>query len=138
MKRILLFLIVFAALLLSCVTTYKPEGFGGGYTDLPLGGNRFRIDVRGNGYTGMQRVRDIAMVRAAELAQSNGYKYFFIVDSGSDKDVRVGSYQGQIYSVRNNYASLLIELTNDQTGLDAERILRELGPEVGYDQTSYY
>ncbi len=42
---------VAAIFLAACSTTYKPGGFGGGYTDIPLARDTVRIDVRGNGYT---------------------------------------------------------------------------------------
>jgi hypothetical protein len=123
---------ILLCLLLSACTTYKPEGVGGGYTLVPLGQQQYRIDVRGNSFAGMQTVRNIAMVKAADTAIHNGFKYFRIIDSGSSVDRKLSSYDGNIYSTKNHYFSLIVELTNDEKDINADQTINDLGPSVGY------
>ena len=77
---IILFLI---ALSQGCATTYQSSGFTGGYSQTQLDENVFRVVFKGNGYTGRERVADFTLLRSAELALENGYKYFVIIDSNS-------------------------------------------------------
>lgn len=135
MKR-LLFLPV-CLLIVSCATSYKPEGFGGGYTDMPLGGSRYRIDVRGNGLASMKTVQDIAFVRAADLTLRSGYKYFVVLDSGQNVQTKYGTVSGTLVSANNHYTTLIIKLLADgdagvAEAIDAKKILSTLGPSVGY------
>ena len=45
--EMLRFLVVLSVLSgLSCSTSYKEEGLGGGYSDTPLAANMYRVDVR--------------------------------------------------------------------------------------------
>lgn len=128
-------IVVATALISGCVTQYRPEGFGGGYTDFPLGANRHRIEVRGNGFTRPARVQNIAMVRAADLAVANGFTHFYVLESSSDIRIRsaqVDSDTGQISTVDNDYIVLIVELTNEPYGVDAAATLRTRGPSVGY------
>lgn len=62
---------------------YKPEGFGGGYTDMQLDRNIYRVSFRGNGGTSEQRAEDFALLRSAELTLEQGYTHFIILDSAS-------------------------------------------------------
>jgi hypothetical protein len=106
---------------LGCATPYKSSGFMGGFSETRLAEDVFRVNFRGNGYTSPERTQDFAMLRAAELAQENGFKYFAIIDESASTDVstfttsgsaqttgsasiygRSGSYYGN-YSERTTY-----------------------------------
>ena len=130
-KRVLALAAVITVLS-SCVTIYKPEGVGGGYAVVALGGDRYRIDVRGTGFTGMQRIRDIAMVKAADIALSKNFGYFKVEDSGSRSEVRVGGSGGNVYSSNIPYFFLVVKLTADANDIDAKQTIDDLGPQVGY------
>lgn len=140
MKPFYLVLGLCLLMLSGCVTPYQSEQYGGGYTDLPLSGGRYKISVRGNGYTDRQRVYNIAQTRAAEITLRNGKTHFLILDSGEDEKNR-NMYSGQYVSnVKNHYVSLIIKPTNDlsdEGAIDARMKLRELGPSVGYKGTFY-
>ncbi len=56
-----------AAFLAACATSYQPDGFSGGYSDMKLGENVWQVDFRGNGYTSSARARDFSLLRAAEI-----------------------------------------------------------------------
>lgn len=77
------FLIIAPILLAGCATSYQPEGFTGGYSDMRMGNDLYRVSFEGNGYTDPNRAADLALLRAAELAMSNGASHFAIVDSAS-------------------------------------------------------
>lgn len=89
MKRILAFLA--PLVLTACATSYQSSSFTGGFTETQLDENVFRVSFRGNGYTSRERAADFVMLRSAELALNNGYKYFAIVDSANQTDTYVSS-----------------------------------------------
>ena len=132
-----------------CVSTtyYKEEGYGGGFTDMPLGNGRYSITVRGNGLTDMKRVQDVALVRAAVISKEAGDGYFMIVDNQKDTKSRggytsgnvgeYGNYSSFTSSVNNHYHTLVIELVDEEVlaqvrALSADEIIRSLGPSVRY------
>lgn len=67
--------------LVGCATTYQPQGFSGGFSESQLDANVFQVTFKGNGYTDRDRANDFALLRSAEIALENGYKYFVIVDA---------------------------------------------------------
>lgn len=72
-----LFSVCFAALLLAgCATAYQPTAMTGGFEEVPLSSNAFRVTFNGNGYTIPQRSSDFTLLRAAELSMSRGCAYF--------------------------------------------------------------
>ena len=64
-----------------CSTAYQREGFKGGYSDLLLDSNTFRVSFRGNGYTSSDTVETYLLYRCAELTVQRGFDYFVIVDT---------------------------------------------------------
>jgi hypothetical protein len=63
-------------LLASCATPYGEEGYMGGYEANWLSPDVLSVEVSGNAFTTDQRVRDYALLQAAQRAQQAGYKYF--------------------------------------------------------------
>lgn len=78
MKHIAIF---FTVLLFGCATTYQPNGLSGGFSETQLDTNVFVVSFKGNGYTDEEKASDFALLRSAEIAINNGFKYFTIVDS---------------------------------------------------------
>lgn len=72
---------VFVLVISGCATTYQSNGFSGGYSETQLDENIFKVTFRGNGFTNRERTEDFTLLRSAELALQNGYKYFVIVNS---------------------------------------------------------
>jgi len=127
--------IVFAIIILisSCATTYKKDGFGGGYTDMYLGEDQYRIDVRGNEFTSRQRVKYIALLRAAIITIENEKEYFIIVDSNAEKSTEYSqSSSGSISSTTNYYFNIVIKISNNDSGINAKNIINEIGPKIGF------
>ena len=67
-------------ILAGCGTPYKPYSYfgGGGYRDVQLAENVFKITVEANGYTTSARAADLALLRAADLTLQHGVEYFII------------------------------------------------------------
>ena len=129
------FLLLAVATLTSCSvqTPYQSERFKGGFVDMPLSGGRYRISVRGNGFTDRQRVTNIAMVRAAELAIQNGYSHFTIDNVGESSKTRIIAGENGFSSVDNAYVTLIVRFGNSEAGMmNAHATLSRLGPGVGY------
>jgi len=80
--RLLLFFII-TCVISGCATTYKPVGLTGGYSDTKLQDDVYQISFKGNAHTGSDKVKDFALLRAAELTLDNGYKYFIILEGSN-------------------------------------------------------
>lgn len=73
-----------AAMIGGCATGYKSNGFMGGFSEVQLAENVFKVNFRGNGFTSEERAREMALLRGAELAITHGYPFFVIQDSRTD------------------------------------------------------
>ena len=67
--------------LAGCATAYQKEGFSGGFSEVQLGENVWRVSFEGNGYTRGQRAQDLALLRSADLTLLKGYTHFGLADS---------------------------------------------------------
>lgn len=92
-------LIIAPILLAACATSYQPKGFTGGYSDMRMGNDLYRVSFEGNAYTDPDRAADLALLRAAELAMSNGASHFAVVDSASS------SRQGAFTTPQTSYTT---------------------------------
>ena len=59
-----------------CATAYQPEGSTGGYKDVKLADDTYRVSFFGNGYTSRPVVLKYFLYRCAELTLQHGYTYF--------------------------------------------------------------
>lgn len=74
-------ILLLAVILMSgCATGYQAQGFKGGFSETQLDHNVFVVTFRGNGFTSLETASDFSLLRSAELALQNGYKYFAIID----------------------------------------------------------
>lgn len=72
--------VVLLFILAACATPYQQADFFlGGYRDLQLAPDVFRVAFYGNSSTSQERVIDFALLRAAELASQHGAKYFLVL-----------------------------------------------------------
>lgn len=74
MKK-LICLLILVMLVSGCATGYGGQGFKGGYTDVKIQDDIFKISFKGNAFLDSSRCQDYTMLRAAEVALENGYKY---------------------------------------------------------------
>ena len=95
-KRSALFAVAvaLAAGLAACATPtpYQPnlpgQAASGGYSEMRLEPNRFRVNFAGNSLTSRETVEGYLLFRAAELTLQNGYDWFTIVDRNTEADRR--------------------------------------------------
>jgi hypothetical protein len=69
---------IVSLLIAGCSTAYHSTGLTGGFKDMQLATNVWRISFQGNAYTSAERAWDFAMLRACELTQQNGYPRFAV------------------------------------------------------------
>ena len=89
MKRVNATVAMFlSVLLISCTTGYKPLNDSSGYWDEQIEptANRFTIGYDGNKWHSdpvnrKEKIKDLTLLRSAEVALENGFKYFVISDS---------------------------------------------------------
>ena len=97
----------FIALLLimvSCATPYTSNGpfsFLGGYSDIALAPDVYHISFQGNGYTSSERAQDFALLHAADMTLSHGFRYFAIVNGANNTSVSSITLPGQSYTSAN-------------------------------------
>ena len=90
--------------LVSCATGYQPLNDSSGYWDerIEPSSNKFTIGYDGNKWHSnpvnqRERVIDLALLRSAEVALENGFKYFIVSDSKTYTE-KTRSLQGSITS----------------------------------------
>lgn len=88
--RTLSVLVLVVSVLTGCATAYQRVSFTGGYSETQLGENIFQVSFRGNGFTSRERASDFSLLRSAEVAMENGFRYFVIV--GSEKGSKISAY----------------------------------------------
>jgi hypothetical protein len=112
-KKILLLYAVLITLLAACSTSYQPlSRMGGGYQETFYAPDIVTVSFEGNKFTSYEKVNDFVMLRAAELALQNNYKYFeitFVKDlttqrtttsTGSSKTTETTTQKGKNTEVR--------------------------------------
>lgn len=87
MKKLLI--VVCASLLSACASQSAYMAADGsrdyGYSENQLTENRYRVHFKGNGRTGSDEVKDMALLRAAELTLLNDYDWFRVVNQETDQ-----------------------------------------------------
>jgi hypothetical protein len=63
----------------ACATPYQPMSTLGGYREIQLTSNTYRVMFFGNGYTYAELAVEYALCRCVELTQQNGYRYLGIL-----------------------------------------------------------
>ena len=73
-------------------TPYQPnikgQSTGGGYSEIRVEPNRYRVNFTGNSLTTRETVEGYLLFRAAELTVESGYDWFAVVDRDTDKTSR--------------------------------------------------
>ena len=105
-------LVAFGALIAGgCATPYQRTGIvAGGFRDMQLAPDVFRVSFLGNALSSPERVRDFAILRASEVTLKHGYRYFGIMRSTEGVDIHSYSTPGTItttgtFSAGNYYAT---------------------------------
>jgi hypothetical protein len=89
-----------ALLLGACATAtpYQPlgargTGASGGFAEVRIAPNRYRVTFAGNSMTSRERVETYLLYRAAELTVQRGFDSFTIVDRATDRNVETRVYR---------------------------------------------
>jgi hypothetical protein len=94
-------LFVCAAVLSACATPYQPMSAFGGYREIQLAPDIYRVMFFGNGYTNSDLAVEYALRRCAELTQQNGYRYFGILAVNDLSEQRSWNIPGSAYTTGN-------------------------------------
>ena len=95
MKSNFHFLAALGLMLVSACAAYTENGMFGGYREVPLAADTYRISSDGNNLTTRARANAIAFVRAAELAISNGYSRLEVLDYNEWEKTRTVELPGK-------------------------------------------
>lgn len=139
MARLQLVSICLIALLIpvfiGCATGYHERRFTGGYSVFPMGDARYQVKVEYNAVTSQKKRAGIGLLRAAELARTNGYEAFKVIsrsDLTSSSFVMTQSSGNTVIggSTSTPYGYVMvIQLTNDSEAISADSVIAEYGPE---------
>ena len=77
MRRLFL---LFPLLLAGCATSYGPQGYSGGYSDVMTGPDTAIVRYTANGYTSVDRMVAMLSLRCAEVSLQHGYRYYVVTD----------------------------------------------------------
>jgi hypothetical protein len=104
--------ILLSMLLGSCATAYQQTGLTGGYEDVRLGPDRYRISVVANGLSSLERAEQIVMLRAAELTLRNGFQKFVVEEREmiANQETRYGGAPGVVMTVRNPTGHIVVRM----------------------------
>jgi uncharacterized protein YceK len=58
-------LVLLTVLLSGCATSYKPLGWGGGYSDSEVGENKYIVRFSGNGYTKAAKAEKLCLSKSS-------------------------------------------------------------------------
>jgi hypothetical protein len=74
-------IVLLCAFVGGCATKYQEMGFSGGVAAQQITADTWRIQSRGNAYTGAATVQDYVLLKAAETTQAAGGTHFQIVSA---------------------------------------------------------
>lgn len=100
-------------------TTYKPEGFTGGFAEMKLSENVFQVTARGNAFAGSREIQEMALLRSAEVVLANGFRYFELAKSTNEIKVERSYSPPQTYTtgtIRNYGSYSQLNATTQQVG----------------------
>jgi hypothetical protein len=98
-------LTLLALAICGCATPYGRHQLAGGYSEVRIQNDIYRIVFDGNGFIHKSAVDYYALVRAAELTVQQGRNYFRIL--GADTDVKTTNVfiPGQTFATSNTYGT---------------------------------
>jgi len=87
MRRVSAAIVLMA--LAGCATTYQDgSGWTGGFSEVQLDKNVFKVSFNGNAYTSIERVEELALLRGADLTLQHGFSYFVVTEGRSREEVQ--------------------------------------------------
>jgi len=91
MKKELVLCIALIQILAGCATEYRKKDETGGYSEIQLAEDTWRVRFDYSRFTQKEQIVDFPLLRSAELTLQSGYSYFSISDTpassrGSDSN----------------------------------------------------
>lgn len=147
-------ILVLCLLMTGCATGYKANSFmnDGGFEELELAPNYFRISFKGNEVTSNEKVEDFALLRATDLMLERGCMTFKIVKSSNDSrysnlylpqtqttNANVTSYGNAIYgnSTTSTYGGGIAQMVRSKATLEVTCSSEENNYEKGILDTQF-
>ena len=123
MRKLAIVFICFAAF--SCATQYGAidDNVSGGFSEIRLAPNRYRVMVEGNGLTSRGNVEKFLMRRCAELTLEQGKRYFVLDDH--EAWLRVRRSRDGVVRMPANHAIVTIVSDRGRDAFDAVDIIEE-------------
>jgi hypothetical protein len=76
--------LAFIFLLLSgCATPYQKLSYNGGYSEIPLNKDTYKVSFMGNAHLSADQVQNYLLRRCAEITLNKDYRYFAILSGGT-------------------------------------------------------
>jgi hypothetical protein len=128
-----------AFLLAACSTAPTPtpyqhvSNYMGGYSEVKLSADTYRISVQANGYTSETRAYNIALLRASDLTLANGFDRFEIVGGRGIRERYRGRQAGASLHKPSGEIEIRMVAKNDPNyadALDAQLIATQLRPRL--------
>lgn len=115
-----------------CATSYGPKGWSGGYSDMSLGNDIYKVSFQGNESTDSETVYNFFLRRCADLSFEKGFDYFTFVDQSTSAETSFGTINNgtssQVISSTEHVKIGLIKLfkkgTQPQVAFDAKEVLK--------------
>jgi hypothetical protein len=114
-------------------TGYHPMGPRGGFTELKLSPDTYRITVQTNEYTSEVRAQNIAFLRAAHLTLQSGHDRYVIVGGRGVRDRAVGRVKGfNVYEAKGEFVIRMVAKGDPDyaDAHDARLIIEQLQPRM--------
>jgi len=118
MKRSIPAALLLAALAGCGATKYQPEGVKGGFSEVQLDRNVFRVTFSGNTYTKGQLAEDYALLRSAEVTLAHGFSHFVIVEGKTKEDTFTYTTPITTYSTSKAKGNNKVETYSSTSGGD--------------------
>ena len=113
-KKILLLTIFISSI--GCSTPYQTYGGRGGYSEKKLSDNKFKISFSGNIYTRRYKANDFALLRSAEIADQNNFKFFKI-----DSDSKIYGLSSTTYEI-----TVYNDKTSGEMVYESKKVIEEM------------
>jgi len=109
---------------LACATSYQPEGFSGGYSEMQLAKQSWLVTFRGNAKTSPSRASDFALLRGCELVLESGCTHYRLLNAHADSSsgvavIAMNPTGATAIPLRKPVAQVAIECSDAREGISA-------------------
>ena len=75
--------LIYIIIFVGCTTPYQQSGLLGGFKEIRLSDNSFRVTFNGNAHTSIDKASNYCLLRCAELCLESGFKYFVLISENT-------------------------------------------------------